>query len=248
MRLPFVVILITYTIAIIGLVSIDGVDLDGKPYHLSIFDAFYFVTYTATTIGFGETPYTFTYEQRIWVSMAIYLTVLGWFYGIGTLVSLLQDKLFLNEIFKANFTRTVKNIKQDFIIILGYNYITSEIIKQAMQSNIRAVVIEKNKSRADELILEGFVPSVPVLVSDAHSSVALELAGINKKNCKAVVALFEDDALNLRIALTTKILNPNIKLAIKSCFIFFTVLVKFALNISFKNSLSCKSDTKVPIP
>ena len=216
MRIPFVVIVVTYSIAVIGLVSIDGVDSEGKPYNMSIFDAFYFVTYTATTIGFGEVPYEFTYDQRLFTSFAIYITVLGWFYGIGSLVSLLQDKLFINEIYKANFRRSVKAMKQDFIIVLGYNYITSEIIKKSMEANMRAVVIEREKVRADELILEGFTPSVPVLVSDAHSSVALEMAGIHQRNCKAVVSLFEDDELNLRIALTSKILNPHVKLAIKS--------------------------------
>lgn len=216
MRIPFVVILIAYTIAIIGLVSIDGVDDKGNVYNMSIFDAFYFVTYTATTIGFGEIPYEFTYHQRLFVSFAIYITVLGWFYGIGTLVSLLQDKLFISEISKARFRRNVKHIRKDFIIVLGYNYITSEIIKKAMSYNMRAVVIERDKDRANQLLLEGFIPSVPVLVSDAHSSVALEMAGIHMKNCKAVVSLFEDDNLNLRIALTAKILNPHVKLAIKS--------------------------------
>lgn len=59
MRTPFLVIIFTYTISIIGLLIIDGVDSEGKTYHLTIFDAFYFISYTATTIGFGETPFTF---------------------------------------------------------------------------------------------------------------------------------------------------------------------------------------------
>jgi len=67
MRLPFVVILVTYTIAMIGLILIPGMDDKGDVYHMSIFDAFYFVTYTATTIGFGELPYALTHYQKIWV-------------------------------------------------------------------------------------------------------------------------------------------------------------------------------------
>ncbi len=216
MRVPFVVIVIAYTIAIIGLVSIEGIDDKGNPYNMSIFDAFYFVTYTATTIGFGEIPYEFTYEQRLFVSFAVYITVIGWFYGIGTLITLLQDKLFLNEIYKATFRRNVRVIKKDFVIILGYNYITSEIIKKALRENMRAVVIEKDRDRANEVILEGFTPSVPVLVSDAHNPDTLEMAGIHKKNCKAVISLLKDDNFNLRMALTSKILNPKVKLAIKS--------------------------------
>ena len=216
MRRPFLVIVLTYTIAIIGLIVIDGVDANGNHHQMTIFDAFYFVSYMATTIGFGETPFEFTYPQRIWVVFSIYLTVLGWFYGIGSLVSLLQDKLFIQEIEKAKFARQVKHLKEKFIIILGYNQITSEIIYKAIEQGIRTVVIEKDKEKINELILESFTPTVPVLYTDSYSIKALELAGIKKHNCKAVVSLFEDDALNLRLSLTSKLLNKYIKVAAKS--------------------------------
>ncbi|QKF82649.1 potassium channel family protein [Halarcobacter ebronensis] len=216
MRIPFLVIVVTYTIAIVGLLIIQGVDDKGEPYHMTIFDAFYFISYTASTIGFGETPYTFTYPQRLWVSFSIYITVLGWFYGIGSLVSLFQDKLFLKEMEKSKFKRQVKGLKDKFIIILGYNQISSEIINRALEQGIRTVVIEKDESRANELILENFTPTVPVLVADAFTPVALIEAGIKKSNCKGLVSIFEDDALNLRIALTSKLLNSYVRLAIKS--------------------------------
>ncbi len=216
MRTPFLVIIVTYTVSIIGLLLIDGVDAEGKPYQLTIFDAFYFISYTATTIGFGETPYTFTYPQRIWVSMSIFFTVTGWFYSIGSLIALLQDKLFLQEFQKATFVRNVGLLKERFIIILGYNTITSEIIKKANEYALRSVVIEKDATKRDALLLENFIPTVYCLNADAHYVDALEMAGIKSPYCKAIVSLFEDDALNLRIALTAKALNPTMTMAIKS--------------------------------
>lgn len=216
MRAPFLVIIATYTVSIIGLLLIDGIDTNGNPYKLSIFDAFYFISYTATTIGFGETPYTFTYPQRIWVSMCVFFTVTGWFYSLGSLVALLQDKLFLQEFQKAKFIRNVSMLKERFIIILGYNAITSEIIKQANEYGLRSIVIEKDENKRDALLLENFTPPVYCLNADAHNSEALEMAGITSAYCKAIVSLFENDALNLRIALTAKVLSPNITMAIKS--------------------------------
>ena len=216
MRLPFVVITLTYTIAMIGLILIPGMDNDGNVYQMSIFDAFYFVTYTATTIGFGELPFPFTNDQKVWITVSIYLTVLGWFYGIGSLVSLLQDKLFLSEIAIARFKSSVKNIKEDFIIVLGYNETTSEIIKIMLAAKMRVVVIEQNQSRAEYLMLEGFVPHVPVLVKDAHNPISLEMAGIKSIYCKGIVSLFDKYILNLRITLASKILNPHIKVIVKS--------------------------------
>ncbi|ADG93941.1 TrkA-N domain protein [Arcobacter nitrofigilis DSM 7299] len=216
MRMPFIVIIVTYTIAITGLLLIDGVDDKGNVYHMSIFDAYYFITYTATTIGFGETPYAFTYPQRMWVSFSIYLTVLGWFYGIGTLVSLLQDKVLLEELRRNKFRRNVKDIRQSFIIVLGYNNITSEIIKKALSYDIKTVVIESDESRVNDLLLENFTPYVPVLLSDVSSPKVLEEAGIEKSNCKGLVCLFNDDKLNLKIAVMAKLLNRNIKLVVKA--------------------------------
>lgn len=216
MRVPFIVIIVTYTIAIIGLVSINGVDAQGNPYTMTIFDALYFISYTATTIGFGETPYSFTYSQRLWVTFSIYLTVIGWFYGIGTLIGLLQNKLFLNEIARVKFKRQTNAIRKKYIIVLGFNYVTNEIIKKLLSNDIHVVVIEKSEERANALILENYTPTVPILVSDAHNANVLELAGIAKSNCKAVVSLFEDDALNLRIAIVARLLNKNIQLAMKA--------------------------------
>ena len=216
MRIPFIVIILTYTIAIIGLVSIDGVDDSGNVHKMTIFDALYFISYTATTIGFGETPYSFTYSQRLWVTFSIYLTVIGWLYGIGTLISLLQNKTFLNEIARVKFRRQVSNIRKKYIIVLGFSYVTNEIIKRLLANDMQVVVIEKSEEKANALTLENYTPTVPVLVLDAYKANALEQAGINKSNCKAVISLFEDDALNLRIAIVSRLLNKNIQLAIKA--------------------------------
>lgn len=216
MRLPFTVIVMTYAIAITGLVLIPGADDNGDTYYFSIFEAFYFVTYTATTIGFGEIPYAFTHHQKIWVSISIYLTVLGWFYGIGALVTLVQDKLFLSELALAKFKREVANIKENFVIVLGYNETTAVIIRKMIDNKMRVVVIEKDQERAEHLMLEGFIPYVPVLVADVHKPSSLEDAGIRSIYCKGIISLFQNNALNMRVTLASKILNPHVTVAVKA--------------------------------
>jgi len=216
MRAPLIVLIFTYTIAIIGLLLIDGIDNNGQVYHMNIFDAFYIVTYTATTIGFGEIPYEFTYAQRIWMSMIVYATVMGWFYSLGSIVTLFQDKLLIAQLAENRFLKQIKNMNQSFLIVLGYNYTTSEIIKKANKEGVRTVVIEKDENKINELNMENYTPSVPCLMGDVYDPLALEKAGLYSKYCKAVVSLFANDDLNLRVALTAKLLNNNVKLAIKS--------------------------------
>jgi len=215
-RAPFLVIVVSYTISIIGLLLIDGIDSNGNVYQMSIFDAFYFVTYTATTIGFGETPYAFTYSQRLWISAMIYLSVISWFYAVGTLVGLLQDKLFLSQIARNKFKRQVSSLKEDFIIILGYNYTSSEILKIINDSETRVVVIESEQEKVDSLMLDNYTPHVFVLKANSYDAHTLELAGIKSKYCKAVVSLYKNDDLNLRIALASKMLNSHVTVVAKS--------------------------------
>ena len=73
LRAPLVFLIVVFAISTAGFALIPGVDAEGKPWRPTLFEAFYFVTYTATTIGFGELPYAFTDRQRLWVTVIIYL-------------------------------------------------------------------------------------------------------------------------------------------------------------------------------
>ncbi|RTZ58426.1 MAG: potassium transporter TrkA, partial [Gammaproteobacteria bacterium] len=75
MRKPLIVLIIAYTICIAGIMAAPGVDAQGNPWHMGLFHALYFVSYMATTIGFGEIPYEFSDMQRLWTIFAIYIGV-----------------------------------------------------------------------------------------------------------------------------------------------------------------------------
>ena len=216
MRIPFLVIIITFSISILGMTLIPGVDDEGNVYYMSFFDAFYFVSYMATTIGFGEAPYTFTYPQRLWVSFCIYLTVVGWFYGIGNIIALIQDKKLARELAIARFRSKVQKLTEPFIIVLGYNNVTKEIIQRLSRDGIRTVVVDKDEAKIEEIELENFIPEVPAISADTTKPETLKLAGIHHKLCRAVVILFEDDVKNAKIALMCKLLNKKINIIVKS--------------------------------
>ncbi|ADN09122.1 potassium channel family protein [Sulfurimonas autotrophica] len=216
LRTPFLVIIITFAISILGLVLIPGTDNNGNPYQMTFFDAFYFVTYMASTIGFGEAPYTFNYEQRMWVSFAVYFTVIGWFYGIGAIVSLIQDEALRKALSTNSFRNQVKHINKPFYIILGYNSITKSIIDRLNGRDYRVVVLDKDDKKIDELILENFYPDVPAFVGDATNQKMLKIAGIHQKNCAGIISLFEDDMVNSKIATISKLLNKKLDIIVKA--------------------------------
>ena len=216
MRTPLLVIIITFSITILGLVLIPGVDNQGNPYKMNFLDALYFVSFMATTIGFGEIPYEFTYAQRMWVLFSIYINVIGWFYAIGTIVALVQDQKLLAELKISKFSKKIKSLKEPFVIILGYNHTTKDLIHRLSKDGKRIVVIDKEQERIDELELENFVPEVYAIQGDITKPAMLRLAGIKKKYCKALISLFENDFKNTKIALLAKLLNKNINIVVKS--------------------------------
>ena len=216
LRAPLLVIIVTYSIAILGMVLIPGMDDKGNVYHLSFFDAFYFVSYMASTIGFGESPYAFTYEQKLWVSFCIYITVVGWFYGLGALVSAITDKTLKFEVMRNRFRKKVKAIDDDFVIVLGYTHVNAEIIKKLHLANMEVVLIDEDEEKINSFLLEELTQDVPVMVGDALLTETLQDAGILRRNCSGIVALFKNEEYNFRISILTKFLNPKVKVIAKS--------------------------------
>ena len=87
MRAPLIFLIISHAISILGMTLVPGVDAAGKPAPpMDFFHAFYVVTYTATTIGFGELPGAFSEAQRVWITVVIYMTVTVWLYSIGSIL------------------------------------------------------------------------------------------------------------------------------------------------------------------
>ena len=78
MRVPLIVLILIFAVSVLGLSLIPGQDGAGHPRRMTLFEAFYFMSYTATTIGFGELPHDFTAAQRMWVTVTIFLAVIGW--------------------------------------------------------------------------------------------------------------------------------------------------------------------------
>ena len=216
MRTPMYVLIVTFSISILGMVLIPGVDDQGRPYHLSFFDAFYFVSYMATTIGFGESPYQFTYPQKLWVGFTIYLTVIGWLYAIGSIITLVQDKVLAAQIALAQFQRKIRKMDEPFIIFVGYNSMTKAIIDRLTSEGIRSVIIEKNEEKIKLLALENYSIEVPALVGDIRDPNVFRTAGIHKHNCKAVVSLFNDDVMNLHVALSAKLMNRHVTVIVEA--------------------------------
>ncbi len=217
MRAPLIVLNLAHAIPVILLTLVPGINGEGNSAHLSFFDAMYIVGYTATTIGFGEIPYPFTYQQRIVVLLTIYATVPAWLYALGSIIALLQDKLFIYALKMNAFRRKVEHLSQDFIIVCGYTDAGKLLIDKLNQDNLyRIVVIDKSVEKIESLQSELYMPSIPAIVADASMTDVLKSSGIQSPNCKFLITLFDDDQLNLKISVRARILNENLEIIARS--------------------------------
>ncbi|MFW2438958.1 MAG: potassium channel family protein [Arenicellales bacterium] len=210
MRVPLLVLITTYSISILGFVLVPGIDENGQRWHMSFFDAVYFVSYMATTIGFGELPQPFSAAQRLWTTISIYLSVVGWVYAIGSILSLVQNSLLKRALEEGHFTRSVKKLSDDFFIICGYGETARLLVHSLSNRGFRTVVIEKNNDRLDDLSMSDIPCDVPSLAADASNSKVLIEAGLYHPMCKGVVALTDSDEVNLKIAISCRLLKKSL--------------------------------------
>jgi len=211
MRAPILALIAAYAVSILGFVLIPGADADGNPLRIDFFHAFYFVSYMATTIGFGELPYPFTTAQRLWTMAAIYMSVVAWFYAIGSILTLVQNPALKRAVSEGLFARRVRRAVDPFYIICGYGDTGALLVGALARLRLGAVVVDNDAQRIDELELEDFPMAVPALCADASEKSNLIAAGLLNPRCAGVVALTNRDQVNLSIAIACKLLNPSLR-------------------------------------
>jgi len=209
MRAPLLSLIGAYAVAVLGLVLIPGQDAAGNPWHMDFFHAFYFVSYTATTIGFGEIPYPLTDAQRLWVVLTLYLSVVVWVYAIGTLVALFQDTTFKMAVTERRFARRIRRMAQRFYLICGYGETGGALVQALTDRDQSAVVVEIRPERVSHLRLENLRQHVPALCGDAGRPLHLLEAGLKHPKCAGVAALTNLNEVNLKIAITAKLLHGD---------------------------------------
>ena len=216
MRRPIIVLIVVYAASMVGWILIPGVDDQGNAERLSFFHAFYFLTYTVTTTGFGELPYAFTEAQRMWGIVSLYAGVIAWFYALGSIVGLVQNPDFQRSVAERRFAKSVARLSEPFHIICGFGNTGALLSRGLSDAGMTVIVVEINLERIKTLMSRDYRSPVYGLCADARIPEHLIEAGLLKPNCKSVVALTQDEEVNLKIAVTARLLNPEAWVATQS--------------------------------
>ena len=210
LRAPLITLIVVYAIAVGGLALIPGIEIDGQRQPMTIFHAFYVMSYTATTIGFGEIPHPFSDAQRLWVTFAIYLSVIGWAYTLGTVIALVNDAPFRAVLARSVFRRRARLAADPFYVVCGYGQSGRRVARALDRLGSQVVVVDPDASRIARATLEDYATPPLALVADARLADVLEDCGIRSPHCVGLIALAADDGVNQAIAIGARVLNPAI--------------------------------------
>jgi voltage-gated potassium channel len=212
MRTPLILLILVYAFSVFGMAMIPGQDEFGNAVRLTFLDALYFVAILATTIGFGEIPYSFTEAQRLYAYIILFPNVVAWLYSIGTIISLIVDPQFRRVLERARFSRAIRRVSGSYYIVCGFGYTGRMIVTGLLRRNIGAAVLEREESIIHSMALSDRFSHLPALPGDVTDRRLLELAGLDSKisNCRGVIAITNDDHANLTIAITSKLLRPDL--------------------------------------
>lgn len=210
LRMPLIVLIVAYAISVFGLTLMPGVDPDGNPWHMSLFDAFYVMSYTATTIGFGEVPYPFSYAQRMWMTVSIYLSVIGWAYALGSIFALVRYPAFRQALARSRFESGVRRLVDRFYVICGYGQSGRRLAAALDRLGFASVVIDISDERLQTLFLQDTAQPAIGLVGDARLPDLLEAAGIRRPNCQGLTILTADDDVAQTIAIEGRVMAPDL--------------------------------------
>jgi voltage-gated potassium channel len=199
-RIPFLLLFIVLITGTSGYWYVGG----GK---YSLIDCFYMTVITILTIGYGE---IIDLTNNNWGRL---FTILIAFTGIGTATYIISTFTALivegqlKETFKKR--RMEKSIKKlsDHYIICGAGRVGSVIIHELYSTGRPCVVIDRDEEII-QLVTEKY-PEIIAIIGDADLEDVLEKAGI--KNAIGIFAATGDDNQNLVISLTSKYINPDIR-------------------------------------
>lgn len=168
----------------------------------TLFESFYMTLMTMTTVGYGEV-HPLSMGGRIVASALMMGGVVAVFVSIGVLVDLII-KLELADYFGRKRREHMLEKLHDHYIVCGAGRVGRSVIHELRRSGASVLLVDSDPNRAQWGIHDG----VPTLVADATKDETLQRARVSV--AKGLVAAISSDAENVYIALSARVLNPNL--------------------------------------
>lgn len=186
------------------LVILIGIATVRSSMHLSYLDSLYFIVTTITTTGYGDVSF---------LQAPVYAKLVGCFLMVSgaamlaLLFGIITDALLSRRfqgLLAGNHVR-----RHGHIVLAGNGNIASRIVQEILNEKKEVVAVCPGGHAS--VSLRGL--RVPVIEGDARLEAVLRHASI--EHATAIIAVHDDDVVNLGIALLAKKLNPNLRTVVR---------------------------------
>jgi voltage-gated potassium channel len=196
---------IVMIIALLAWIDRDGYsDADGST--LTLLDAIYYATVTATTTGYGDIAPISPRARAVTAFVVTPLRVVFLVVLVGTTLELLTEG-FRRARAEARWRRTVR----DHTIVAGYGTMGHQAVETLLAANTttadRVIVIDPDGAAVTKAREAGLT----AIIADATQTVAWERAGI--ESARAVVVTCNRDDTATLVTLTVRELNRTVPIS-----------------------------------
>ncbi len=199
LRLALAVFILVVGVGIVGYVVIEG---------WSFRDAAYMTIITITTVGFSEVhPLD---GAGMYFTMFLVLAGVGTAFYLFASIAEFMIEGHLSGILTVRRVEREINKLENHYILCGYGRVGENIAEEFKVSEAPFVVIENNPDRVEECRQKGYL----CIEGDASSDEVLQKAGLERAH--GLVAAIDNDADNVFITLTARVLNPTINIVARS--------------------------------
>lgn len=114
------------------------------------------------------------------------------------------------------FARKVRAMREPFLIVAGYGQIGRVVSETLDVQGRRLVVVDADGAQLDTLAGGRLSVDVPAIEGDARNPQILGLAGLGHPYCEGILALTNDDHVNLQIVMAVQLLRPEVPVIARS--------------------------------
>ncbi len=167
----------------------------------SLWDSFYMVVITLSTVGFQEV-HPMSNPGRVLTTVLILTGVGNFAFILGAFSQLLVDGKLYKVLGRRRVLKTISSLR-GHCVICGYGRIGSVVARELMQEGVSIVVVENDPVAVERLENDGIVH----LAGDATSDDVLNACNIG--HARALIAALSLDSANVYVVLSARQLNPG---------------------------------------